>query len=184
MPQTEKPALTSEERGGAPTRKQQNGYGRHLAMKKTMRNLLALAILGCVLFWGTGLAMADQQNEGPSADQAEAAPLPDDRLTGMDVLLMQNAVSTLWGKGDIAQPGREVNVDSLSAPEHVFVELIELGWHNKAWVFRGQVRRMAPRNDGIEVVAAKELFSMRFHKVDKGNFYLDELKFEPLPNLE
>ena len=43
---------------------------------------------------------------------------------------------------------------------------------------------MAPRNDGIEVVAAKELFSMRFHKVDKGNFYLDELKFEPLPNLE
>lgn len=60
-------------------------------------------------------------------------------------------------------------------------------WYSKIYAghsLRGQVRRMAPRNDGIEVVAAKELFSMRFHKVDKGNFYLDELKFEPLPNLE
>ena len=155
-------------------------------MKKTTRNLLTLATMGCVLSWGPDLAMAEQGNDRAPVEQAEetSTQIPYDRLTGMDILLVQNAVSALWGKGDIAQPGREVNVDSLSAPEHVFVELIELGWHNKAWVFRGQVRRMDPRNDGIEVVAAKELFSMRFHKVDKGNFYLDELKFEPLPNLE
>ena len=141
-------------------------------MKKTMRNLLALAILGCVLFWGTGLAMADQQNEGPSADQAEAAPLPDDRLTGMDVLLMQNAVSALWGKGDIAQPGREVNVDSLSAPEHVFVELIELGWHNKAGCLGGRCAAWLPEMTALKLLPPKSFSACASIKLTREIFTL------------
>lgn len=186
MPQTEKPALASEERGGAPTKKQQNGYGRHLAVKKTMRNLLALAILGCVLFWGTGLAMADQQNDGSSVEQATEASIqiPFDRLTGIETLLLKNAVAALWGKGNITEPGREVNFDALSAPEHVFVELVSLVKDNETWGFEGMVRSMAPRKDGIEAIAARELFNMRFRKLGKSNFYIDELKFEPLPEME
>lgn len=157
-----------------------------IAVKKMTQNLLTLAIMGCVLFWGPGLAVADQKNESTSVEQEENASIqtPGDRLTGIELLLVHNAVAALWGKGNITEPGREVNWDALSSPEHVFVELIELFWHNKAWVFEGLVRRMASRKDGIEVIAAKELFSMRFHKLSNGNFHIDELEFKPQPNLE
>ena len=155
-------------------------------MKKTTRNLLTLATMGCVLSWGPDLAMAEQGNDRAPVEQAEetSTQIPYDRLTGMDILLVQNAVSALWGKGNITESGREVNFDALSAPEHVFVELIELYLDDKTWGFVGLVRRMAPRKDGIEVIAAKEFFSMRFQKLANGSFHIDELKFEPLSNLE
>ena len=155
-------------------------------MKKTMRNLLALAIMGCLLLGGPCLAVADQKSDGTPVEQAAEASIQISGYnpTDIDILLLKNAVSALWGKGDISEPGREVNFDALSAPEHVFVELLDYAPGNKSCEIGGMVRRMAPRNDGIEVIAAKELFHIRFHKVAEENFYIDELKFEPLPNQE
>lgn len=152
-------------------------------MKNDKRHLWVLLMLGISLIAGPGPTMAAQESVTRSEERSAPVVAQGERMPLADRLLLQNAVAALWDTGTSLDPGKEIRPDALPVPAHVFIDPPEsFFYRDGVWEFEGVIRRMAPREDGIEAIAARELFHMVARKRD-GGYRLEKVEFHPIPSM-